>query len=372
MERRPDQAEVLETLYAGVLDEVTWARAMTALAAHLDGTGTFYLRSDPTSFRVLQSECVAFDPAVNVEYLTDFADKEVRLPSAKAAGVGQIVTEQHLLDLREFRRSVIYNDLLLRYDIPYVMAVCTERSPAASATFVVERSVRQGPFERAEIDRFDRVMPHLLRALQLRGTLAALRADAAASSAWLEHLGQTVIRLDHSGRVRTSAVPIDADRLRACGLACWNGRLRALSADDDRRLQVALAAAGMASSEPPRSSSLHMRAARQPTLLHAIPLGFDSEQLPPGILVIIAGAPSTDAPPTGVIQRLLAVTPAEARIARELYLGGSVPECARRLNISIHTGRTHVKAIFRKTGCRNQAELVRRIAWLHAGGARVD
>lgn len=372
MDRRPGHAEVLDALYAGVLDEHAWRRAMAVLAAHLDGTGTFYLRSDPTSFRVLQSECVGFDPAVNVEYLTDFADHEVRLPSARGIELGRVMTEQHLLDLREFRRSLIYNELLLRYDIPYVMAVSTERSPCASATFVVERSVRQGPFERAEIDRFELVLPHLRRALQLRETLTGLRTEAAVSSAWLAHLGQTVFCLDPTGRVRPSAAPLDALQLRDRGLLCRANRLRAVAPDDDGRLQQALAAAAGDYSLPPRASSLRLRGARQATLVHTIPLGSGGERLPPGILVIVADASGTNAPSVEAIQRLLELTPGEARIAREVYLGGTVPDCARRLQLSVHTCRTHLKAIFRKVGCSNQAELVRRLAWLHARGAAVD
>lgn len=51
------------------------------------------------------------------------------------------------------------------------------------------------------------------------------------------------------------------------------------------------------------------------------------------------------------------LTPTEARIAIFLADGGSVGEYARHARVSEQTVRTHVKAIFRKTGASRQAQL---------------
>ncbi len=55
------------------------------------------------------------------------------------------------------------------------------------------------------------------------------------------------------------------------------------------------------------------------------------------------------------------LSPREAEIARWLLQGQRVPAISRRLTISPHTVRNHIKAMFRKFGVHSQAELVDRL-----------
>ena len=53
------------------------------------------------------------------------------------------------------------------------------------------------------------------------------------------------------------------------------------------------------------------------------------------------------------------LTPAESRLAGLFVAGHSLEEAAKRLSISIHTARTHLKRILSKTRTRRQSALVR-------------
>ena len=53
------------------------------------------------------------------------------------------------------------------------------------------------------------------------------------------------------------------------------------------------------------------------------------------------------------------LTPAEKNVTLNLARGLSTVEVARKLSISVATLRTHLRRIFGKTGCQNQAALVR-------------
>ncbi len=55
------------------------------------------------------------------------------------------------------------------------------------------------------------------------------------------------------------------------------------------------------------------------------------------------------------------LSPREAEIARWLLQGQRVPAISRRLSISPHTVRNHIKAMFRKFSVHSQAELVDRL-----------
>ena len=52
------------------------------------------------------------------------------------------------------------------------------------------------------------------------------------------------------------------------------------------------------------------------------------------------------------------LTQAEAKLAVQLAGGVSLEEAAEHLGVSIHTARTHLKAVFAKTSARRQPELV--------------
>jgi DNA-binding CsgD family transcriptional regulator len=62
------------------------------------------------------------------------------------------------------------------------------------------------------------------------------------------------------------------------------------------------------------------------------------------------------------------LTPAETRIAIYLARGGSIASCSREFGVSKGTVRTHLKAIFTKTGVRRQAALATLIT-SHPAGA---
>jgi DNA-binding CsgD family transcriptional regulator len=53
------------------------------------------------------------------------------------------------------------------------------------------------------------------------------------------------------------------------------------------------------------------------------------------------------------------LTDAETRVLREFITGADPSEVAARAKLSINTVRSHLKAIFEKTGCHRQAELMR-------------
>jgi len=53
------------------------------------------------------------------------------------------------------------------------------------------------------------------------------------------------------------------------------------------------------------------------------------------------------------------LTPAEARVAIHLVEGGDIASYAKAAGVSLGTVRTHLKAIFAKTGVNRQAALVK-------------
>lgn len=66
----------------------------------------------------------------------------------------------------------------------------------------------------------------------------------------------------------------------------------------------------------------------------------------------------TAASPAGLVGQLFSLTRAEMRLLTLLQTGADLRSIAARLNLSVHTIRNELKAIFRKTGRRSQADLM--------------
>jgi DNA-binding CsgD family transcriptional regulator len=64
-------------------------------------------------------------------------------------------------------------------------------------------------------------------------------------------------------------------------------------------------------------------------------------------------------PSAETVQRLFAITAAEARLTLQLLQGRTLAQASEKLGISVETARTHLKHVLAKTGTRRQADLVR-------------
>jgi DNA-binding CsgD family transcriptional regulator len=58
---------------------------------------------------------------------------------------------------------------------------------------------------------------------------------------------------------------------------------------------------------------------------------------------------------------LFGLSAAEARVAERLMLGESPEQAAASLGIKISTARWHLASLYRKTGTRSQAQLMRQL-----------
>jgi DNA-binding CsgD family transcriptional regulator len=99
-------------------------------------------------------------------------------------------------------------------------------------------------------------------------------------------------------------------------------------------------------------------------LLTAAP--FLAQDAPPGQsprAVVMVRDPEAHRLPCDALRQLFGLTPAEAGVAQALAHGDALEKIAVDLDISLHTVKTHLQKLFRKTGTRRQGELV---ALLHA------
>ena len=92
-----------------------------------------------------------------------------------------------------------------------------------------------------------------------------------------------------------------------------------------------------------------------------VPLSEWSEDNPrrPACAIFIRDAERKSQASHDIVRKLFDLTPAETTLALALVNGSTLEEAADALDISKNTARSHLRAIFSKTGVTRQATLVR-------------
>ncbi len=211
------------------------------------------------------------------------------------------------------------------------------------------------------------LLPHLERAIRLQSRINRIEREKAAYAGAMAQLSVATIILDE--RQRVVSVNEAAERLLQddSGLRLREGNLVPGDVAARRELQALLAdvLAPQHGSGPAAVRAMQLpRGSRGPALglvVKSLPGGGAHGRATPRIAVFLSDPLQAAEPPDRVISRLFDFTPAEARLATLLTNGLSLDEASAELGVSRNTARTHLRAMFAKTGVARQAGLVRLI-----------
>jgi DNA-binding CsgD family transcriptional regulator len=212
---------------------------------------------------------------------------------------------------------------------------------------------------RAALPALNAMRAHLARALSLTSQFHLAREQAMISG--LSTIGAAAALVDNQGRLRSFNAAFE----RLAGTLLFEGktRLRIGNARSDALLTDALSQPG---SRAAASRSIVLRPAEggAPAVLHVIPQRLDAREVfsSSGFLLLLATRDNNMAPRADLLRLLFDLTPAEARLSLALVHGHDLAGAAASMRITYATARTHLKAVFAKTGVTRQAELVRLVS----------
>jgi DNA-binding CsgD family transcriptional regulator len=353
---------MIDGLYAGTLDQAAWDRAIIEIADTVRASGALLLAFNPRTGEVLREENHRFDPNTVEGYRKYWTFEDRRRGYFLTVPVGCPVTEM-TLQIPDWARTPILNEFLRPADAPHFMPAWLHKSESKAVTLSFQGTRKRGPFEAKDIESFQRILPHVIRALEIRDRLqsAQIRADTLAES--INGLRFGVMILDGAARlVECNGV---AEELLRSG--------EGVRRKADGTLCLSEPAAGQFA----RWTKLGEQPHGVDGLLHArrsgaLPLSVMVSPLPaqrsawithdPRWLILIFDPERRIEASLELIAHDLAISSSEANVATLLAAGYRLPEVARRLGVSEHTVRSQLKSIFRKTGTRTQADLIRRIA----------
>jgi DNA-binding CsgD family transcriptional regulator len=362
---------IIDDLYAGALDEDIWTRAILNIGDAVGATGVHFFSFNPSNNRLIRDEAHRIDSRLTDAYRRHYFNKDILVEPFLTIRLAEPTPEHKLVSLESWKKSELFNELAIPYDMPYVLTTLLHRSPKKIVALSLKTSSKHGPFHMHEAAKLKQVVPHLRRVLEIKDRLAVsqVRADTLVKS--LDSLSFGIVILDDSGGVLEVSSTAEGIMSPADS---------GISQGTDRRLCLRGSAGAelyrwiIAGAPPPTNVDglLHVsRPSKSPLSILVCPLPENTRSWitgDPRWMLLLFDPDRRIQMSTELIARDLGISAREAEIAALLVAGHDINAIAERLKISIHTARTHVKAAFSKTGARSQSELIQRIA---AGPASV-
>jgi DNA-binding CsgD family transcriptional regulator len=266
------------------------------------------------------------------------------------------------LETSDFLKSAFYREWVVPQGVGEAAGAIILQEGSWISQVILQRSVEQGGFSSDELTMFNRLVPHLQRAIQLRLRFADLALHKGIFTGGLEQLAMPAIVVNEFGRVSYSnrvALEIFA---RNAELWLEDDYLRTRDPVVTRQFNVEIIRAIRTSRGNTEICPGVIRVARQgkrPLMILITPMHIrdDGGNQAAALLFVYDPALIREIP-NALVQQLFALTDAESELAVALCAGKTVDDTAAERGTSIHTVRTQLKSIFLKTGTNRQTDLV--------------
>ncbi len=343
--------DFIERIYEAAALPEFWPDLFQDLATSLDFAGAAMHSINPDFQRYAASPEVA---ELTRRFIFDgWQKRNLRGDRAKALDHPGFVRDQDIASDDEIDTHPFYAEFLRPAGLGYGAASVVDCPSGDVIAFSFERPWSDGPVPVERVGELDKLRPHLARAAVFSTRVDLERAKAQAAA--LAGLGLPAAVLGSRRKVLAANEQF----------AALPGQLRIgagdrLSVDDPASEALfAIALAGRVEGEG-LSVPLKAHSGAQPAVMHVLPVrrsARDLFSLAEWLIVLTPLGPGS-APLASILSGLFDLSPAEARVAREVIAGETVTAIAAKYALRESTVRTQLRAVFAKTGTSRQSELV--------------
>lgn len=359
--------ELISSIYEAAADIGLWPTAL-CLIADACRTSKTVLTRQGNGTGVSWNIAPQCESSYNESYARYYHFVNPLLPRVVFEPVGTVQTDDMIIPKSELIRTEFYTDFLVPQGVGSMVSTVVHVEGGLTTISAHRRRV----FEAEDIQLFERLTPHLQRAVEINIKFAKLQMNSDTSIEALNQLEQGVVLIDKDGGVVFANH--EAERLFATGvLRIANGNIVTHSVAKTRQLHALIAGCAQHSVEVDAhyTFSLAREGGQAPLSLQVMPLRTKSDSGFLGVrsmaIIFVTDPDRKPVLPISQIAKQFGLTPAEAAFAREILIGDGLQAAADRLKVTRATARTHLAHIFAKTGTRRQAELVHLLLQRHHG-----
>lgn len=361
-----DESQLLLSLYTEVGSANFWSGFLERLGSVANLNGALFLVANVHSAELR----TAWEWNVDLEnirnYITGgYAVNDDLIKYTSTAETGHFYSSEiHLAPILDYERdSEVYRNWVAPQGIHDVAMATFAKEGNWVTSMALYRQPDQGFFTADELRQFDRLIPHIRRAIQLHGDLIRSQSKPQELEAWLSMVKVPVLLFDgksecsdHNAAARQFFAGQNAVRLEEGRIAfddpalagqvgyCVIHALKAAQGPLQGGLEILQLTEGLAT----------------PTTFVFMPVSdhLESAISSAGALVFIYQPAFTQGLDFSSVRDMFGLTPAELAVCSQLAQGLSVRDVAQYQGKSRETVRSQLKQVYSKTGTRNQAELV--------------
>lgn len=350
--------DIADLIYEAAVVPELWPDVLARLSRIVDGDGGLLFTAGRHGMRWTASDNLReiFEDFVRSGWAA-INPRPVRLGSLNYAG---FVRDNEHFTPEELETDPVYKHYR-KIGLGWAAGTMLNVPSGDAIVFSFERAYRKGPIPLEVLHYFDGLRPHLARAALL-GARFGLKAAQTAASA-LGELGLPAAVLRGEGALFATNALMDA--LIPSLVVDGSKRMSVTDQAADLLLQQGLDALSRSAGEGGvRSIPVAAIENRKPLILHLLPLQKTALDIftRACALLIVTPVDRGAVPTAEVLSGLFDLTPAEARVAREIAGGATVETIAHSLGVSQETIRTHLKRTLSKTGLRRQTHLAALLA----------
>lgn len=358
---RQDDAFV-DLIYDAALDETLWPSVLSNLADRAGAQPANFLQIDVLDGHGFGLTARTPDDTLSC-YFAQWAQRNpiglVRDAGDYRAGwTPRITHDGECLDRGMLERSDYWNEFLVPIGAYHSIAVRLALRGNDVTSIGLGRPAHLGPFANDDIDRIKPFHRHLIRAERIAHSLGLRQTTFDQFDTLLATSPDALFFLDDRFRLLRWTAAGDAMLGHGGALRTVAGRLHARHGIEDRALQGALTSA--LASGAPLPLTLQGSQSGDTLSLSVARLG---ERAMAGVTgarcLLVSVRPLAKPAPAKALRASYGLTAAEAELALALAAGDSLRAVAARRGVSINTVRNQLSAVFDKTGCRRQQDLVR-------------
>ena len=284
-------------------------------------------------------------------------DLNTRIPRRMQLPNPGFCTDLDMFTTEEMDRDPFYRDFMRPRGYGWVAGTCVRPPSGETLIVAVERNYVRGPFEAGLIHRLDAFGPHLSRAALLSARLGLERARAMADTLGTIGLPAAVLR----GRGRLYAANLLLEQMIPDSFQDGHTRLVLSNPVSDALYATAVESLNVLGSSEGVTYSIPVpeRDPAPAMILHLLPVrGAAQDVFSHGTgLLVVTPVNRGVVPNAEVLSGLFDLTPAEARVAREIASGETINTIAQARTLSRETVRNQLKGVLAKTGLSRQSDL---------------
>ncbi len=361
-------SHVVSQIYAASVTPAKWGMAIGELHAALipSRTGIGTVRSTALSFTDGGQRTVVGHllPDAERPYREYYGRIDHVLHAVEQGAVGAVRTGEELVTTR--RATEFHNDWIRPNDIEAGLFVRLTGGNV-TASLIVAGSQRRHPFGSGDRQRFvTALVPHLQQAISTQRHIAGLSERASHLAGAVDRLPHGMVTVTAKGSVVEANSVAEEIFAQRDGLTVNDGSLDASTYRAQRRLGALIERALGSGLRSGGSLTCERPSGRASYVVHVVPLDTTTGSRRTAMVLIID--PDRETPPAADLLRdLYGLSRAETAVACRALHGLGVPAISEELHLSVTTVRTHLRAIFAKTGTHRQAELVRLLSTVIPG-----